>query len=427
LLALCFLTSIPREGFFVAKNYKAIYDNTGDSTAQNQRFYIKEESVRGALIAPGNADFFYTLGGSAVNFSQAFGASPVRSGRHNKNVIREKKMLEWSIVTHIDVDTTQVSAGFASFPPALRLLFKSLLGFEGSTPVPKFNSSTDPSVTFSIHEVGDMWSKQAPGCFVQGCEVSLPGDGVSQLSWSGNGKESFTVGIGKTIVSNNGANTVTVGLGEGKRFPVGSQVMLIENDGVTRSADTPVGTPRKVTSVSGDVVTIDGAVLADADGSTTPQFLCYYEPDAPVAIDNPQVGLVGTFVSTTVPGANCIRSATVSIQNNHELVDYCWGKDSLSGALFVAASRLEVNATIEMNLNHELIEFYNSVQKFEVSDLQFNLGDTASRYFRIALPKVYFNVPQISVPDSGSIPVSFEGLSVQTAEDAADEVEVRYP
>ena len=37
-----------------------------------------------------------------------------------------------------------------------------------------------------------------------------------------------------------------------------------------------------------------------------------------------------------------------------------------------------------------------------------------------------FNVPAIPVPDTGSVPVSFEGMALQTALEAADEVTVTY-
>jgi hypothetical protein len=136
--------------------------------------------------------------------------------------------------------------------------------------------------------------------------------------------------------------------------------------------------------------------------------------------------LQGTFTSSSIPGNPCIRSATISVANGHEIVNYCWGTDAASGSIFVPASRLEVSVSIEMNLNHELVQFYNAVQQFEAQDLNFKLGDTALRFLEIDLPKVIFQVPSIDVPETGSIPVSFEGTAYQTALDAADEIVVSY-
>lgn len=411
----------------MAKNYASIYDSVNDSTALIQKFYLKEETVRGTLAVPAGTDFLYVLGGGSINFSQPINPSPHKSGRHNTSAIKEKKALEWSFPTFVNIDETALSAGVGEFDPALRVLWKSLLGAEKiSGAGVAYDSSSEPAVTFSIMEVGDKWAKQAMGLFVDSCEISLPGDGQSQLNWSGMGVEAYLVGIGKSTVDNNGANTITLQADEGKLFPVGSKVMLVLADGETRSGDTPANMARTVVSVAGDVVTLDGAVLADADGSAAAVYLSYYEPPTSVAIDNPLTGLVGTFTSTSIPGNPCIRSATITIANGHELVNYCWGHDAASNTIFVPASRLEVDVSIELSLNKHTAYLYNSITLFEAQDLLFKLGDAAGRHFEVNMPKVIFQVPSISVPENGSIPVSFEGKGYQQSLDQADEIVVTY-
>ena len=411
----------------MSKNYAAIYANTGDSSALNQRFYLKEEVIKGSMAIPAASDYFFALAGGSLSFSQPITSSPHRSGRHNNNTIKEKKSLEWKLPTMVNINTA-VAAGVTELESAMRVLWKSLLGKETVSGGVSYDSSEDPSITFSLFEVGDKWAKQAYGCFVDACEIALPGDGQSKLSWSGMGVQSYLVGIGKSTVSNNSGHTVTVQAGEGKRFPAGARVMIIKADGSSRSSDTVAGSARKVVSVSGDIVTLDGAVLADADGSSTPVYLCYFEPvlTGSEGIDNPQTGLQGTFTSSSIPGNPCIRSAKITVANKHEIVNYCWGTDAASGSIFVPASRLEVDVSIELNLNHSLVEFYNAVQSFSAQDLNFKLGDTALRYLEINMPKVIFQVPSIDVPDTGSIPVSFEGKAYQDALDAANEVVVSY-
>jgi len=411
----------------MAKNYASIYASTGDSSSLNQRFFIKQEGTRGTMVVPAAADYFFALSGGSINFSQPINSSPHRSGRHNNNTIKEKKALEWSLPTMVNIDTA-AAQGVAELEGGLRVLWKSLLGKESIPAEVQYDSSEDPSITFTMFEVGDKWCKMARGLFVDACEISLPGDGQSQLNWSGMGVESYLVGIGKSTISNDGGQTVTLQAGEGKQFPVGSFVMLVEADGTTRSADTPSGSARKVVSVTGDVVTLDGAALADADGSGTPIYLSYYEPVMTGAegIDNPQTGLVGTFTSASIPGMPCVRSATITVTNGHEIVNYCWGTDAAYGAIFVPASRLEVDVSIELNLNKDTVAFYNAVQQFEAQDLNFKLGDAAGRHLEIDIPKAIFQVPSISIPENGSIPVTFEGKAYQQALDAADEIVVKY-
>jgi hypothetical protein len=409
----------------MAKNYASLYSSALDSSALNQTLYVKQETVNGTMIAPTDSDFTFILEGGSMNFSQPLESSLHRSGRHNNNTILKKKTLEWSYPTYINIDTG-VAAGASEIEDGIKTLWRSALGRETIDVTGcAYDSANDPSTTFTIFEVGDMWCKQGYGCFVDSAEIQFVGDGESQINWSGMGVESYLVGMSQSIIDNNGGNTVTVAAGEGKRFPVGSMVMLVESDGVTRSADTPNGSPRIVTDVTGDVVTLDGAVLADADGSVTPVYLVYYEPEAPVGIDNPQVGLVGDFISASM-GGQCVRNATISIANNHEPVNYCFGTDALDGSIFVPASRLEVTASVEINMSKANVGIYNDIQNQIAQDLQFILGDSTTRHLQVTLPRVEFTTPSIDVPSSGSIPVTFEGVAYQTSLDAADEIEVKY-
>lgn len=411
----------------MAKNYASLYASTNDSSALEQRFYLKQESTKGDIIAPQNGDFFYTLAGGSIEFAQPFESSPHRSGRHHLDIIKQKKTLGWSLTTFVNIDTSLGAASSSEIDAPVKTLFKSLLGKEATSPNLIYTSETAPDITFSMMEVGDKWSRQARGCFVNSATMNFPGDGQAQVEWSGNGVESLFVGIGKSTVDNDGGNTITLQSGEGKKFPVGSLVMLVEADGTTRSADTVAGSARKVTSVSGDIVTVNGSALADADGSGVgaPIYLCYYEPAAPAAINDPQTGLVGSIsvVGLSMP---CFRSATVAIANDHELVDYCYGEDALAGSIFVPGNRMTATVTVEMNLNDEMVKFFNDVQAFDAQDITIVLGDSAGRHMEVAMPKVKFNVPAFAIPETGSVPVAFEGNAFQTALDAADEVTVEF-
>jgi hypothetical protein len=408
----------------MAKNYASIYASSNDSSALEQRYYLKEETARGLFTAPASTDYLWSLSGGSTNFTQPINPSPHRSGRHNNNTIKEKKVVEWSFPTFININT-DVGAGATEIDAAVRLLFKSLLGRETISSGLIYDSVTTPNTTFTLLEVGDMWCKQTVGCWVDSCEIDLPGDGQSKLSWSGHGKTSLTVGIGKSTTAN-AANAITLQTGEARRFPVGSEVMIVKANGTSRSTDTTA--PRKVTAsdTATDIITVDGAALLDADGTTNPVYVVYWEPTAATGIDNPQTGLVGSFSVDTLSGLSLLRSAKVSINNNHELVNYGFGTDSLAGPLFVPGGRLSVTCEIQVNMNSELVEFLNRIQNFDAHNIQLIVGDTASRYFQVDLPKVIFPVPSVSVPENGSIPVTCSGMAYQTALDAADEITVSY-
>lgn len=411
----------------MAKNFQEIYDDVGDSSAQIQSFFLKEELVRGQFVAPVGTDFLFTLSGGSTNFSQPRFSSPHRSGRHHIGVILEKTETSWTLPTYFNIDTTLGAAAAAEVDSSFKLLHKSLLGAEDLAAGAQYTPST-PDVTFSMLENGDKWGKQTLGCFVTDASMSFPGDGQAQTEWSGMAKTSTLIGVGKSLAANNGGNTVTVEAGEGKRFRAGGYVMIIEADGLTRSADTPDGSPRLITDVTADVVTVDGAALADADGSIAEIYLCYYEPENPVGINDPQVGLEGSISIAGHSGLGCFRSAEISFANNHELKDNCYGEEGLGGSLYIPGGRLDINVSLEINMSHDVLAFLNDIRDdLTGQDIQLILGDSAGRHLQVDMDRVIFSIPSVEVPESGSIPITLESAAVvQSAIDAKDEISIHY-
>ena len=409
----------------MAKNYASIYASANDSIALEQKIFIKEESSRGVLAAPTGADFIYTLNGASVNFTQPIESSPHKSGRHHTSIIKQKTTTNWTMPTFFNIDTTLGAASVAEIDPGMRVLYKSLMGKESAGAPLTYTTEDPPSITFSIFEVGDLWSKQAPGAFVEAGNASFPGDGQAQVEWSGMAKTALLVGMSKSITAN-AANVVTVAATEGTRFPVGAKVMIIKNDGVTRSTDTPDGSPRTVTAATATTVTVDGAILTDANGTVNPVYLVYYEPATPVAVNDPQTGLAGSITIAGLGSADCVRSASLNMTNNHEPQDFCFGEEGLGGRIFTPGGRFTAELTLELNLNHELVEFLNGLKDFTGEDITLILGDSAGRHLQIEVPKDIFPIPEISVPDTGTIPVTFVGNAYQTGLDVADEVTISF-
>ena len=410
----------------MAKNFADIYNDVNDSIALEQKFFIKEETLRGTQVDPAGADFFFTLTGGSTNFQRPLESSPHRSGRHHTSVIKQKTSTEWSIPTFFNIDTS-VAAGTSEIDPAIRVLHKSMFGKEDTTTGVLYNTATVPNTTFTILENGDKWAKQTFGAFVESAEMSFPGDGQAQTTWSGMAKSSNLIGVGKTTTDNNLSNDIVLQAGEGQRFRVGGHVMLVEADGTTRSADTPDGSPRIITAIATDTITVDGAALADADGSVVDIYLSYYEPETPVAINEPQVGLVGSITIAGFSALDCIRSATLSCANNHELQDNCFGEEGLGGNLFVPGGRFTAEVSLEINLNETLLELLNKIRDdISGESVTLILGDSSTRHLEVSIPQAVFQVPEISVPDTGPIPVTISGNAYQSDIDQADEISIHY-
>jgi hypothetical protein len=413
----------------MSKNFASIYSGGNDASALNQSFFLKAESLRGTPIAPVGTDFFYSLSGGSVNFSQSIIESPHRTGNRSiNNIIKEKTATAWSLSTYLNIKTANPYGTSVDTP--IRALWRQVLGKETDTGTSyKFDPTSDPSFTFTLLENLDVIAKQMVGGFVDQVELSLPGDGQSQCNWSGRAQTVYHAGIAKSTSANTGNTFECDTPAEAKRFDVGSMVMVIKGDGSTRSTDTPTGSFRRV--VSGDAtlgnIVVDGAALTDSDGTVGGGvYLCYYEPATQVAIDEPQTGLVGSVAVDTLGGLSCVRSVTVSLNNNHQVVDYCFGTDKPSGPIFIPSGKRSVTVDLELNLNAALVEFMKSVRQFNANEIDLVVGDVLTRHFAVNLPKVIFNVPEIPVPESGSIPVSFSGMAMQSVDGAADEIQVFY-
>ena len=225
------------------KNYLDIYESENDASSLEQKWYLKLEGSRGVLALPTDTDFFYALEGGTIDYGQGFDESPHRSGRHVNNTIKQKKALSWGFQTFINIDEAVSPGGPTEIDPAIRLLWRSLMGkefvrvlgpdlFDGL----EYSTESAPNVTFSLFSVVDKFAQQARGCFVEAGNFTFPGDGQAQIDWSGMGKDAFTVGIAKSIIDNSGLSTVTLVAGDGRQMKVGAVVMIITGTGSTRSS-----------------------------------------------------------------------------------------------------------------------------------------------------------------------------------------------
>jgi hypothetical protein len=418
----------------MAKNFATNYNKTGDSIALNQSIFLVEETVKGTFSPPTDSDFAYTIAGSSITHTQPVTPTPHRTGRHNTDSYAEKKTTEWELPLLVNIDTSLGAPALTEIDAPVRVLWKSLLGNEdtaGGSPV--FDSSVDPDITFSFYENGDVWAHQVRGSFVESLSFDAPGDGVPQMNFSGAGADRVRVGIGRSVVDNSGGSTFTCGVvSEAKRFPVGAQVMYIIGDGVTRSTATPNGTYATVTATdpTTGIVTVSIPLPADMDATLDPDsqvFLAYAEPESPTGISDVQSGLVGSVSIDGLGGSvACVRNFSLTLNNNHERVSYCYGTDGLATPFFVAGSRLSVELSVEMNLNDDTVEWLYDLDQFSSQDIDFVLGDAAGRHMKIDLPKIIFNIPSTTVPEEGSIPFTADGVGYQTSLGAADEVTVSY-
>ncbi len=412
------------------KNYRAIYEDQGDASSLEQKWFIKEETIRGVLTAPGNSDYFLAQNGGSIEYTQTIESSEQKSGRHHKTPIEQRETTDWSFTTFCNIDLSAID-GQSSIDRAIRTLYKNMFGSESvSGGVIAFDSTIAPQKTFSIFEIADIHSNQVFGAIPEAVNLNFPGDGQPMQEWSGFAKSALLVGIGKSTIDNTGGNTFELENGEGELFPVDAYVMIVGSDGVTRLDGTSNG-PRQVEDRQGDTIILSGEPLAASDGSTNAIYLVYWEPENTKAIDNIQTGIGNGEI--TIAGIdprageldNSIRSLSINCTNNHERIDYVYGKKGLGDTVFNAAGRLTCELTMEINLNRRLLHYIIGRRKFEGTDINIKLGDLSGRHLSVEIPRFIANVPTIPIPDTGSIPVSFTGNLYQSLI-PGDEITIKF-
>jgi hypothetical protein len=77
---------------------------------------------------------------------------------------------------------------------------------------------------------------------------------------------------------------------------------------------------------------------------------------------------------------------------------------------------------MELDLNKEIYRLFKRLGRFTTQDITIEHGNTTLRHIAALLPKVIFDVPTVSIPEEGSVPVTFTGRAEQTALAAADEI-----
>ena len=69
--------------------------------------------------------------------------------------------------------------------------------------------------------------------------------------------------------------------------------------------------------------------------------------DSLVAINNPQTGLQGSITIAGLGSADCVRSGSINMVNNHEVQDFCYGEEGLGGRLFTPGGRFTAEISLE--------------------------------------------------------------------------------
>lgn len=363
-------------------------------------------------------DFLFMTKAS-MKVSQPFEMSEHKSGRQATNIIKKKKVAEGEIEMYANLAT----GGSPAVDTPVSLLLEAILGKKtttGSTEI-RFDSTQAPGKYFSLVQGNNAFGRYFNGGYPKSLTISLPGDGEAKMSVpvkARDGKYSSIAKVGTGATS----ATQTLTAGESDRFDVGTRVMGVDTDGrtITWGADGSVTVSSRT----------DGSHQLVLSGSVTTATSSYIVPWLPHVLDqagtdNPVTGLEGTVSfdagSTTVEE---IRSVEFSFDHKVSDFDDWYGQSTNMG--FVVGDRAEINVKVEVLLSASQVEKIVQAKEFTTFAIRVTLGPAAGRRLRFDCPKVYFQVPDVEIPDNGPIVMTFEGKAVQSAPGQLDAFAMRY-
>jgi hypothetical protein len=358
---------------------------------------------------------------ASFKLGQEIEKSKHRSGRQGASIIKKKKTLEGEIETYVCFDT---SGGSPAIDDPVALLLESALGrkvVSGSEI--RFDMAQPSSVYFSALQCNNVFNKKLNGVYAKALTISLPGDGEASMKFSMAGRDSKESSISQASAAGVSTATWTPNAGEAGRHQVGAVVMIVSDDGRTITAGGDGALTVTATDTVGNTNTLSAAQSWPDNSFLVPWAPNVFAPSA--GIDNPVTGLEGSVSfdggSETIEE---IRSAEITIDDKKVDLGEYYGADGNRG--FVIGDSAEIMLKVELNISASQYQKVLATKDFGGFDVKIVLGSASGRRLEMRFPKFIPKLAEVEIPDSGTVPVTFEGMALQTVVGALDAVILRY-
>jgi len=363
-------------------------------------------------------DFLY-MTKCSLKVSQPFKPSMHKTGRQPTNIIKEKIKSEGDLELYFNLG----SGVTPTLDTPVALLLEAIMGRKtttGSSIV--FDSYYSQDKYFSIVQSNNMFSRSFSGGYPKSLTIALPGDGEAKLTMPIKARNGLYASIAKLSAAVSDTEVVIVEAGESNRFEVGARVMVVDDDGRTIvGGATGAITVLSRTDVS-NIVTLSEHVTVDDDG-----YLVFWAPHVldVSGTDNPTTTLTGTvsFDGGTTPVEE-IRNVEITFDPKFEDQDAYYGADSNRGR--VVSDRSDIKAAIDLVMSASQISKVINAKEFESVNINVVLGAAAGRRVEFDLPKMYIEVPDMELPETGTVVAKLSGFAMQSAAGMMDALTISY-
>lgn len=364
----------------------------------------------------GGGDYLWMTKAS-LKVSQDFENSEHKSGRQASSIIKKKKMAEGDIEMYFNAG----DGGSPTMDLATQLLLQSAIGAKQiSGGEIKFDGSQANSKYFTVIQGNNAFGRAFTGGYAKSFTISLPGDGEAKMTVPVKLRDGKYAGIGKIDGVVTADDTVEIEEGLGKGFEIGSRVMVVKADGRT----VLFGYDGSITVLSRDdnanTVTLSADVDADDAGFLVPWLPHCFDQEG---TDNPVTGLEGSVIFDDIETVEEINNVEFMYDPKVTDFDDWYGADSNRG--FVVGDRADINCNVTMVLSASQIKKIVQAKEFVSFAVRVRLGPPSGRRFEFYAPRVIFAIPDVEIPDSGSIPMTLNGKCLQSSPGALDAFSMR--
>lgn len=341
--------------------------------------------------------------------------SAARSGRSVVTRLSGKKEVEVSYESYIIPGTP--SGGNPTLPPMHPFLLCAFGAVDTSDPSKiVYSLSRLNGNSFRMLEELTHYSRLATGCVADTISFSLAGDGKAQFKMSGFAQDVKVGGSATLSADVSASNDLVLQTGEGDLFEVGGSIDVIQ----AADGDTAIATARKITGIVGDTLTVDGAAItASEDDIVIGHAPATYSP---LTSENALLGLKGSVSIAGYTGLGLceVISADIELKNNFTKRDFAYGKSSICG--YLPDKRRNISVKLKVLLTKDNFGLFMRNKKFIQEDLTITLepqdipapsfSSSDARTFKWHFPKVEFNIPPITAPADGYVPLELEGVAL---------------
>lgn len=372
----------------------------------------------GVEVAGTGGGNFLFMTKAGLKVSQPFEMSEHRTGRQASNIIKKKIVAEGDLELYVNMDT---SGGTPDIDTPIEDLLENILGRKTSTGgLVKFDAVDPPTSFLSILQGNNVFARAFNGGYTKSLKISLPGDGEAKITLPVKCRDGKYAALGKLSAAIVSSASVVLEANEANKFDTGCRVMLVDPDGrtVLYGADGSL-TFTRTGSATGTL----SATVDMADDS----FMAPWTPHNfdQVGIDNPVTGLSGTVsLDGGLSDIEEIRSVEISFDPKVEDQDNYYGADGNRGR--VVGGRAEITVDIDVMLSNSQAQHIMEAKRFVAKSVLVKLGDPTGRHVRFVFPNVQFMVPDVELPDEGSVPLKLSGKCLQTTVGGLDAFSIEY-